>query len=371
MVILEEPYISQMLLGYLKENKVPVLENLFAKSLGARGLNLRPASEAIEGYATSKKIYIVSEYALDWVVSELNDAELNRQVDLLKDKAAFREACRTLYPGFLYKTIPYAGLAGFDISAVPFPFVLKPAVGFLSAGVYTVFDRDDWTRALEEIGENFQKLADTFPDAVVGDQTFVLESYIPGREFALDLYFRDGKPVIVNIFEHPFSSGKDVSDRLYLTGKHLFDRWLEPFTAYMTRLNEALHLDRIPVHVELRVDGDTIVPIEVNPLRFAGMCLNEIGFYITGQHPLHYYLTDTAPDYESMWRGKEDETFCFSILERPTVTTAAAGPDAIKSLYSEMLEWRTVENSQLNIDYFVFSKTKNPRELDDILALKR
>lgn len=118
----------------------------------------------------------------------------------------------------------------------------------------------------------------------------------------IDLYFLEKEPVIINIFEHPFVSGKDVSDRLYITGKTLFDDYLEMFTEHITRLNELLNLGNIPVHMELRVEKGKIIPIEINPLRFAGLCLNEIHTYITGKHPLSYYFSRTCPDYKNYWK---------------------------------------------------------------------
>jgi hypothetical protein len=317
MIILEEPYVSEMLIRYLEENNIPVLENAFAKQLANHRLNLKSEFDFIGKYVSSKKIYTVSEYALDWVTSTLNDSDLNRQITLLKNKVAFRDVTRQLYPDFFFQELSFTELFSFDTSAIQYPFVLKPAVGFLSTGVFPVFNDNDWKIALDELLRNFNNTENVFPDVVVDRNTFIIESYIKGKEFAIDLYFHKGEPVIINIFEHPFSSEKDVSDKLYFTNKEIFDNYLMSFTAYMSRLNKELNLDSIPVHVELRVDGENIIPIEINPLRFTGMCLNEIGFYIAGQHPLHFYFTNSAPDYSNMWKGKENSSFYFSIIEKP------------------------------------------------------
>jgi len=371
MVILEEPYASNRLLEYLSENKIPVLRNEFSKRADSKEnpLKLTEEIDFIEQYHRSGKLYTTSEYALDWVVgSALNDPGLNRQISLMKDKAAFREACLPLYPEFLFYKLPYPELFEFNFSSLKFPCVLKPYIGFLSAGVYTIFDEEDWEKALIDIRDNFAGQAENFPDTVVGKDAFIIESYIEGDEFAIDIYFRGKEPVIVNIFKHPFSSSKDVSDRLYITSKAIFDNYLAVFTEYMNRLNSVLGLENIPIHIELRVDEKgNILPIEINPLRFTGLCLNEINYHITGHHPLHYFFSNTSPDYRNMWKGKENDTYCFSILEK---SGNAFDMDAAKQIYSDILEWRAMDNPKLDINAFVFSKTSEEKELKRILELE-
>lgn len=372
MIVLEEPYVSKGLLEYLRGSRIPVLRNQFSEELSLNGnrLNLINEFDFIGQYHQSKKIYTVSEHALDWVISTLNDYDLNQQIALLKNKAAFREKCLPLYPGFFFQELSYMELFTFDFSSLQFPLVLKPVVGFLSAGVYIIHNNEDWANALIDIRENFEAQAQKFPETVVGSDTFILESYVNGKEFAIDLYFRGKEPVIINIFEHPFFSTKDVSDRLYTTNKEIFDNYLTFFTAYMGHLNEVLGLENIAVHIELRIDNGLVVPIEINPLRFAGMCLNEINYYITGKHPLHYFFTDTTPDYANMWKGKEDETYCFSILEKSESTEKNSFDiNSIKEIYSDILEVRTIEDTNLNIHAFVFSKTNCKNELENILEL--
>lgn len=368
MVILEQPYVSDGLLDYLVINRIPVLRNSFSDTINPRRhrLNLIKEPDFIEQYSHQKKIYTVSEYALDWVISSLNDKNLNKQITLLKNKAAFRETCRILYPDFFFTELTYQELLSYNILESQFPLVLKPAVGFLSTGVYVIQNKMDWVNAQIDIQMGFKAQAEKFPDTVVGSHTFILESYIKGREFAIDLYFRDKEPVIINIFEHPFSSEKDVSDRLYITSKSIFDGYLELFTECIRGLNKVLNLDKIPVHIELRVDGDNIVPVEINPLRFTGMCLNELNFYITGKHPLHYYFTDAVPDYKKMWNGNETEFYYFSIIEK-AMNSSDTEISKIRSIYPNILELRKVENTSLNIDAFVFSKTDSEMELENIL----
>jgi hypothetical protein len=374
MIVLEEPYISEMLLDFLEESQVPVLKNNFSDSESVRHhkLNILNEKKFINQYHSfsNQNLYTISEYALNWVYQTLQDETLNKQISLLKDKIAFRKACKSMYRDVFFEKIPYADLFTFDLSKVRFPAILKPSVGFLSAGVYTIEHPSDWEKALSDIQGNFLKLSATFPDTVVGDTQFILESYIRGREFAIDLYFLEKEPVIINIFEHPFVSGKDVSDRLYITSKTLFDDYLEMFTEHITRLNELLNLGNIPVHMELRVENGKIIPIEINPLRFAGLCLNEIHTYITGKHPLSYYFSRTRPDYKNYWKGNGNKTFCFTIIEKPE-RNKSLDMEKIQQEFSNILEIRKVDNPGLPIYAFIFSEmdNSNQAEINRILHL--
>lgn len=376
MIILEEPYISQLLLDYLEESQIPVLSNTLSEHAYLRHNKLNVVDKktfiALYNTATPPRLYTVSEYALDWVCTVLHDEKLVEQITLLKDKVAFRKVCSCIYEDLLFNEISYTALFEFNISEVHLPVVLKPSVGFLSAGVYTITNLEDWKNALEDIQKNFLKLAGTFPDTVVGDACFILESYIHGREFAIDIYFKEKEPIIINIFEHPFTSKEDVSDRLYITNKTLFDDYLSMFTEHIARLNKVLNLSNIPIHMEIRVENGKIVPIEINPLRFAGLCLNEIHFYIAGQHPLSYFFSGTHPDYNAMWKGKENKTFSFSIIEKPEDSqNAALDIEKLKHEFSKILEVRLVDSPKLNIFAFVFSEieTSNKMELNNILNL--
>lgn len=376
MVVLEEPYVSETLLNYLEKTQMPVLRNNFTKKYSSshEKLNLIDKKEFIYQYhsMSSPRLYTVSEYALDGVCNALEGENIVKQVTLLKDKYAFRKACEGMYDKFLFKEITYHDLFTFDISKIHLPIVLKPSVGFLSAGVYTIESIEDWKNAINDIEKNFKSLSDLFPDTVVGDNRFIIESYIKGTEYAIDVFFKEKEPVIVNIFEHRFSSTKDVSDRLYLTNKALFDKYLKVFTDYIRGLNSVLNLSNIAVHIEMRADGTKIIPIEINPLRFTGMCLNELFCKFVGEHPLTYFFTGKIPDYNAIWEGRENKTYYFSIIEKPKgVKDPVLDIEKLNKQFSNMLELRLINNPKLNILAHVFAEIdgNSEKELHNITTL--
>ena len=77
MVILEKPYISDLMLEYLSQHNIPVLANDFAIESAKRyRLNLLTDSQMKAEYELNGKIYTTSENALDWIYNNLSNHEI-------------------------------------------------------------------------------------------------------------------------------------------------------------------------------------------------------------------------------------------------------------------------------------------------------
>ena len=370
MIILEKPYVSAPLVAYLEEKQIPVLHNDMAELLKQQGhqLNLLEDQPFVEKYQQTQKLYAVSENALVWLYAQLPDSELVKKVKILKDKAAFRRICQKIYPDFYYKEVELKALRSLDPDTLPLPLVLKPSVGFLSVGVYIVRSKEEWQTALDDIDKNFAKQCAVFPDTVVKSEMFVLEQFIEGEEYAVDAYYdADGKPNIINIFHHIFKDETDVSDRLYCMSKQIFETNYPAFNQFCIDLNGVLQLRNFPMHVEFRVDKRTgrAIPIEVNPLRFAGMCLNDLTRHTCGLLPVQAFFEGTRPDYATMWNGIEEDVFSFVVLDKPFETTRRIDFEAIKKHFHGVLETRDIKNPAMSIWGFLFTKT-SPEHKDEL-----
>ena len=370
MIILEKPYVSAPLVAYLEEKQIPVLHNDMAELLKQQGhqLNLLEDQPFVEKYQQTQKLYAVSENALVWLYAQLPDSELVKKVKILKDKAAFRRICQKIYPDFYYKEVELKALRSLDPDTLPLPLVLKPSVGFLSVGVYIVRSKEEWKTALDDIDKNFAKQCAVFPDTVVKSEMFVLEQFIEGEEYAVDAYYdADGKPNIINIFHHIFKDETDVSDRLYCMSKQIFETNYPAFNQFCIDLNGVLQLRNFPMHVEFRVDKRTgrAIPIEVNPLRFAGMCLNDLTRHTCGLLPVQAFFEGTRPDYATMWNGIEEDVFSFVVLDKPFETTRSIDFEAIKKHFHGVLETRDIKNPAMSIWGFLFTKT-SPEHKDEL-----
>ncbi len=374
MIILEKPYVSAPLVAYLEEKQIPVLRNDMAEVLTKQGhrLNLLSDNQFVEHYQQSGKLYAVSENALVWLYAQLPESELVKKVKILKDKAAFRRICQQIYPDFYYKEVEMKSLHNINPDELPLPLVLKPSVGFLSVGVYIVRSKEEWQAALDDIDKNFAKQCAVFPETVVRSENFVLEQFIEGEEYAVDAYYdADGKPNIINIFHHIFKNESDVSDRLYCMSKQIFETNYPAFNQFCIDLNGVLGLKNFPMHVEFRVDKHSgrAIPIEVNPLRFAGMCLNDLTRHTCGLLPVKAFFEGSHPDYATMWKGIEEDVFSFVVLDKPYETTRPLDFEAIKKHFHGVLETRDIQNSAMSIWGFLFTKTDpaHHEELQEIL----
>ena len=374
MIILEKPYVSTPLVEYLEKNQIPVLHNDMASWLTQQGhkLNLLDDRQFVERYQETGKLYAVSENALVWLYAQLPESELVKKVKILKDKAAFRRICQQIYPDFYYKEVEMKALRSLNPDKLPLPLVLKPSVGFLSVGVYIVRSKEEWLKALDDIDQNFAKQCAVFPETVVRSENFVLEQFIEGEEYAVDAYYdAEGKPNIINIFHHIFKDETEVSDRLYCMSKQIFEANYPAFNQFCIDLNGVLGLRNFPMHVEFRVDKHTgkAIPIEVNPLRFAGMCLNDLTRHTCGLLPVKAFFEGTRPDYATMWNGIENDVFSFVVLDKPYETAKALDFQAIQKHFHGVLETRDIMNPAMSIWGFLFTKTtpEHKDELKEIL----
>jgi hypothetical protein len=374
MIILEKPYVSAPLVEYLEKSQIAVLKNEMAELLTKQGhrLNLLNDIEFVEQYKQTGKLYAVSENALVWLYPHLAGSELVEKVKIVKDKAEFRKICAKIFPDFYYKEVEMNDLRSLNPDELPLPLVIKPAVGFLSVGVYIVRSKAEWNAALDDIDKNFAKQCEVFPETVVKSGKFVLEDFIQGEEYAVDAFYdKDGKPNIINIFHHIFKSETDVSDRLYCMSKEIFESNYGKFNQFLIDLNGVLQLRNFPMHVEFRVDKNTgkAIPIEVNPLRFAGMCLNDLTRHTCGLLPVQCYFEGIHPDYATMWNGIEDDVFSFVVLDKPYETTKAIDFEKIKNHFHGVVETRDIMNPAMSIWGFLFVKTDKVHrtELQEIL----
>ena len=372
MIILEKPFVSDMLLNLIKEERLPVLKNETSKKYVSDGIVLSD-NDFCEEYKKIRKIYTVSENTLGWIYDNIKDEDFLKSISIVKDKSAFRRICRDIYPDFFFKESNTKDLKEQNINEIKFPCVIKPSVGFLSKGVFVVHNAEEYNKAVETILDEFSGARTDFPEFVVGTSRFLIEEYIKGEEYAVDTYFdENGIPAILNIFHHRFIDDSDTSDRLYLTNLGLYESYEKPFTDFLNTLNNTLHLKNFPMHIEFRYDGKKAVPIEINPLRFTGFCLNELQVFISGCHPVLSYFRNKHVSKEEMWKGKENFTYSFSVLERPADDmTLKFNEEKFRKEFSGVLNVRRIPNPESGVAATVFleSDSTTEHELDQIMRL--
>jgi hypothetical protein len=373
MIILEEPYVSDYLLEYVSANKVPVLKNDYSISRNkGYNLNLINTEEAVDRYNKGELVYTVSEHALDWIYKNLPSSELVEKIGFFKDKARFRTLVSGLYPDLFFKEFTFEQLNNIDSADIPYPVILKPSVGFHSMGVYALFNENDFKNALSDLKSITRNKMKLFPESVVGTK-YLLEQYIQGEEFAIDAYYdKQGKPVILNILKHRFSSESDVKDRIYYTSAEIIRRYLTPMEHFLSRINSVLNVTDFPMHIEVRVSGNDIVPIEFNPLRFAGASCTDLAYYAYGINTIDCYLKQLKPDFNSIIDKKADKIYSLVLIDKDgkDIDNSKFDYDRLYNDFENILSLRKIDNPAMGLFAILFTETSagNEAELDKVLV---
>ncbi len=378
MYLVDKPYVSAFLIDTIKENNYPLVAIKSAKELVAdASLNWMSEEEAIASLKNnpSQPIYSNSENALSWIEEHFGESELSKQINILKNKAEFREQIKALFPDFKFQKIKLENIQDLATEDLSFPFVIKPSIGFLSLGVYIVKDENDWIKAKEEIRS--QNLKSIFPKNVLDTSYFILEDFIHGEEYAIDYYHNErGEVVLLNVLHHVFSSGTDTSDRVYSTSKAIVNQHKAELEKFLSIIGNKLNLRNFPAHAEVRIDEKgKIVPIEINPLRFGGWCTTgDLLGIAVGFNSYKYYFENGCPNWDAIYQGKENKTFSIIVLDnnsgiKPT-DIAEFDYKALANDFDNPIAIRPIDIHKYPLFGFVFAETDSHKkeELYDILS---
>ena len=333
---------------------------------------LATAGRAASG--PGSRLYANSENGIGWIARHLAHTDLPSAIGLLKDKIRFRELLRDLDPELFVAGGTVDELARLDPSAIPFPVVLKPAVGFFSSGVRVVGSERDWPGALRGASADADRYRGMYPEAVLDFARFVVEGRIEGTEFAVDAWFDErGDPVIVDVLEHAFADEDDVTDRVYLTSAEIVARWREPLAGFLREVGRRAGLRDFPVHAEVRVDaGGRIRPIEVNPMRFAGLCATDIAHFAFGIDPYASFLLGQRPDWEAIAR-RESSVWALVVAEVPPdvdrARVAGVDWDGLAALVPRTRALRRMDWRRYPAFAFLFAEApdRDPAAFDAVL----
>ena len=379
MFFVDKPYVSDFFKKTVSDNGIPVVETGAAKLMNLYdGTVLVSAANAIKMVREKESlpIYTTSENAISWISQHLPFSDLPQKIELFKDKLKFRQLTKPIFPDFFFQSVSIDKLKSVDFAQLPLPFIIKPAIGFMSMGVYKVATYTQWIDTIDAIMTEIDQVKNLYPTAVLNTSTFIIEQCINGEEFAVDVYYNSvGEAVVLNILKHVFASDTDVSDRVYVTSKEIIEKNLTEFTEFADKIGRLAGVKNFPVHIELRRELDgTLLPIEVNPLRFGGWCTTaDITFLAYGFNPYLHYYNQLKPDWSRYLQGKDGKLFSVVVLDNSTGVEI----DKIKSFdydkllakFKHPLELRKIDFTQYPVFGFLFTETNQEdfAELQNIL----
>jgi CRP-like cAMP-binding protein len=257
------------------------------------------------------KVCLTSETVLAEVLGRMDDPEQYRQVLSLKDKLACRRRLALMYPDFTYKTIKL-----WDLPWLVFDpgqkYVVKPVRGYFGSGVRVIERGNNLHRLADEIKQELQRNVELFSEAVLSPEDFIIEEFIQGEEYAVDMFYSStGRPVIVNLYHHPIPPRREYLDVIYYTSAQIFEQLYEPIVEFFTRLNQSLDARSLPIHAEFKYDQGRLTPVELNPLRYGSDGLHDLVYHAFGLNPFVCFARDIEPDWPALWRDKKDKFYAF------------------------------------------------------------
>lgn len=377
MFLIDQPYVSDFLIQTLKDFSFPVIASQQAKTLLPKeGINWILENKAIEQLKSNPQssFYTNSENAITWVEKNMSGSTRSQQIQLFKDKAAFRNLVKDIYPDFSYQIINLKDIADLKAENMRMPFVLKPNFGFFSLGVFIINNEEDLKEAQRELSSELSN--EIYPTEVLSANSFIIEDYIKGEEYAIDSYYDEhGKVVLLNILHHRFSSGSDISDRVYSTSKEIILSLMHPIENFLQKIGDRMKLKNFPLHFEVRIDeNNNIYPIEGNPMRFGGHCttadLSGMGLNLNSYV---YFMEKRKPNWKEIFKGKEDNLYSLIVLNNSSGyhidDIASFNYDLLSKEFHRVINMRRLDIHQQTVFGFVFLETPKEMsgELDQIL----
>lgn len=379
MILIDKPYVSEFLIRTIKENNFQIIASSEAKNMiSDKSLNWITEKEAKNIFAKNGNIpvYTNSENTITWIEKNLSSSNLPNQIQIFKNKIKFRELIKDSFPDYFFRGVKYKNLRNLNIKELKFPFIIKPAIGFFSIAVHRVENSMEWSNVLGKIENEIETLQNLYPKEVIDITDFIIEEYINGEEYAIDFYFdKEGVPVVLNILHHIFSSEKDVSDRIYTTSKEIIEKYKNEIQDFLITLGQKVNLRNFPAHIEIRVDKQgKINPIEVNPLRFGGLCTTgDLAWYAYGINSYEYFLYGKKPDWDQILETRKEKIYSIVVLDNNSGINAnnikSFNYDLLLKDFEKPMDLRKMDVNEYSLFGILFVETTygNKEELNRIL----
>jgi hypothetical protein len=262
-------------------------------------------------FTKTDKVCITSESSIDVVISRMADVERKRAIEVLKDKFAFRKILTDIYPNYQYKHIDIAAIKGLSITKKA---VIKPLKGCFGTAVRVIDTHTNVHQLFDELKADLDKNGAVFSDTVLSKNDFIIEDFISGEEYAVDMFYDDkGKPHIINIYHHPMPREEAYLHVVYCTSKDIFNRIYDKAVTFFTALNKILNVTNFLIHSEFRLHEGVLMPIEMNPMRFGGMGLGNMVYHGLGINPYTCFAQNKSPNWAKIWAKNPTDTYAFFI----------------------------------------------------------
>jgi len=377
MYIIDKPYVSEYLMDIIINKDWAVLDNETIENCGLEEdvLNLWSSEKAAEYYSQKEHpfIYSNSENSIGWIVKNLPDSNLTKYIKIFKDKIAFREALKDLYPDFYCTSLEYLDINYVEKEEYQFPLVLKPSVGYLNFGVRIIKEPDKWEANVKRLHKEIATNKSKYDENVVNSTVIMIEELINGEDFSVDAYYdRNGTPVILNLFKRLYKEDNLINEKLYITSAALVEQHLSRITEFLKELGRRFDIKNFPLNLEVRLnENGTLMPMEVNPMRFASWCVSDIAKYAWKFNIYDYFETQKHPDWDNIIQNSDRKTYYAALVDIPKGFPKSSVQDfnfnGYLENFSNVFEVRRINFRANPLFGVVFGSTSDEEELDMIL----
>ncbi|MEA3543928.1 MAG: ATP-grasp domain-containing protein, partial [Thermodesulfobacteriota bacterium] len=181
MFFVDKPYVSDFFKKTVRDHNIPVVGTEAAQQLNLfDGTTVISEASAIEMVRETENlpVYTTSENAIGWISKHLPFSDLPEKIELFKDKLKFRQLTKTIFPDFYFKGVGLHELKNVQFDQLPLPFIIKPAIGFMSMGVYKVANYEEWIATIASIAMEIEQIKGLYPDSVLDTGSFIIEPCI-------------------------------------------------------------------------------------------------------------------------------------------------------------------------------------------------
>ena len=166
---------------------------------------------------------------------------------------------------------------------VEFPCVLKPLALSGSRGVIRVDSPRELVAATQRVGRLLKRV-DVRERRHAADDKLMLESFIPGREYALEGVVEAGVLRVLALFDKPDPlDGPYFEESIYVTPSVASVETQRRIQQAISAAVQALGLLHGPVHAECRVNDRGVFVLEVAARPIGGLCARALRFMAHGE----------------------------------------------------------------------------------------
>lgn len=163
-------------------------------------------------------------------------------------------------------------------TSLTYPVVVKPLALSGSQGVIRADDDESFTQAMSRV-RRLLRTTDIAIERESAHEHVLIETFIPGQEYAIEGVLTDGAFRVFTIFDKPDPlDGPFFEETIYVTPSRASVETQDAIVDAVASAIRILGLRHGPVHAECRVNGQGIYVLEVAARPIGGLCSKAIRF---------------------------------------------------------------------------------------------